>query len=41
VNDWQEGQLGDILALQRGFDLPARERIGGPFPIVWSARVTG
>jgi type I restriction enzyme S subunit len=33
--------LGDVLTLQRGFDLPARERVEGPFPIVSSSGVTG
>ncbi len=33
--------LGDVLTLQRGFDLPARDREEGPFPIVSSAGVTG
>ena len=41
MSDWQEIRLGDVLTLQRGFDLPARERAEGPFPIVSSAGVTG
>jgi type I restriction enzyme S subunit len=41
VSDWQAIRLGDVLTLQRGFDLPARERGEGPFPIVSSAGVTG
>ena len=41
MSDWQEVRLGDVLTLQRGFDLPARERAEGPFPIVSSAGVTG
>jgi type I restriction enzyme S subunit len=41
VSDWTEVELGDVLTLQRGFDLPARERIDGPVPIVSSSGVTG
>jgi len=33
--------LGEMLTLQRGFDLPARDRTEGPFPIVSSSGVTG
>lgn len=39
--EWREGTLGDVLTLQRGFDLPARDRVNGPFPIVSSSGVTG
>ena len=38
---WHEKALGDVLTLQRGFDLPARERVDGPYPIVSSSGVTG
>lgn len=41
VRDWKELTLGDVLTLQRGFDLPQRKRIDGPFPVVSSAGVTG
>ncbi|MDX6514131.1 MAG: type restriction enzyme subunit, partial [Gaiellaceae bacterium] len=41
MSEWEEVELGDVLTLQRGFDLPARERVDGPFPIVSSAGVTG
>ncbi|MBA2381727.1 MAG: restriction endonuclease subunit S, partial [Chloroflexi bacterium] len=30
-----------MLTLQRGFDLPGRDRLDGPFPIVSSSGVTG
>ena len=33
--------MGEMLTLQRGFDLPARDRTEGPFPIVSSSGVTG
>jgi type I restriction enzyme S subunit len=41
VSDWREVPLGDVLTLQRGFDLPARDRVEGPFPIISSSGVTG
>lgn len=41
MNDWREGSLGDVLTLQRGFDLPQRKRQEGPFPVVSSAGITG
>jgi type I restriction enzyme, S subunit len=41
VSAWREVMLGDVLTLQRGFDLPARDRVNGPFPIVSSSGVTG
>lgn len=41
VSEWREVPLGEVLTLQRGFDLPARERSVGRFPIVSSAGVTG
>ena len=41
VNGWREASLGDVLTLQRGFDLPARDRVDGPVPIVSSSGVTG
>lgn len=41
LSEWREVALGEVLTLQRGFDLPARERSEGPFPIVSSAGVTG
>ena len=41
MSEWREASLGDVLTLQRGFDLPARDRVAGPFPIVSSSGVTG
>jgi len=37
----RETTLGDVLTLQRGFDVPARDRIDGPYPIVSSSGITG
>jgi type I restriction enzyme S subunit len=41
MTEWRETTLGDVLTLQRGFDLPARDRIDGPYPIVSSSGITG
>lgn len=41
MSEWREVSLGEVLTLQRGFDLPARDRLDGPFPIVSSSGVTG
>jgi type I restriction enzyme S subunit len=39
--DWSDVTLGDVVTLQRGFDLPSRLREPGPYPVVSSAGVTG
>jgi type I restriction enzyme S subunit len=41
VSEWRQLALGDVLTLQRGFDLPGRDRVEGPYPIVSSSGVTG
>jgi type I restriction enzyme S subunit len=41
VSDWRLTTLGEVLTLQRGFDLPARDRVEGPYPIVSSSGITG
>jgi type I restriction enzyme S subunit len=38
---WQNGELGDVLTLQRGFDLPSSTRREGRVPVVSSSGVTG
>ena len=38
---WELGALGDVVTLQRGFDLPERDRCPGIIPIVSSSGVTG
>jgi len=38
---WHECNLGDVLALQRGFDMPERRRIPGEVPVVSSSGITG
>jgi type I restriction enzyme S subunit len=41
ISEWVERPLGDLIALQRGHDLPAGKRIPGAVPIMGSAGVTG
>ncbi len=38
---WRNGKLGDVLTLQRGFDLPATARREGQIPVVSSSGITG
>ena len=38
---WTEKHLGEAITLQRGFDLPERERLDGEIPIVSSSGITG
>lgn len=38
---WRSTTLGDVLELKRGYDLPARERVAGPVPIVSSSGPSG
>src|SRR5258707_11128441 len=40
-NGWNRCNLGDILTLQRGFDLPERNRQEGNVPIVSSSGISG
>ncbi len=40
-NSWQTMRLGDFVTLQRGHDLPDRERRAGSIPIMGSFGVTG
>jgi type I restriction enzyme S subunit len=39
--EWRDCLLGDVLTLQRGFDLPGRERVDGDVPIISSSGTTG
>lgn len=39
--DWVETTLGEVIILQRGFDLPAKDREPGRIPIVSSSGITG
>jgi type I restriction enzyme S subunit len=38
---WEKKQLGDLLTLQRGFDLPVKNRKEGPYPIYASTGING
>ena len=40
-NDWQEVPLGEVMTLQRGFDLPRNKRLEGPFPVIASTGRVG
>jgi type I restriction enzyme S subunit len=41
ASEWIELPLGDVLTLQRGFDLPSQDRRPGEVPIVSSSGVSG
>lgn len=40
-NEWREVSLGDVVTLQRGFDLPETEREPGPYPVIASTGPVG
>lgn len=40
-DDWEEGFLGDLLELQRGYDLPAQNRTAGKYPIYAASGYAG
>jgi type I restriction enzyme, S subunit len=39
--EWKDCTLGDVITLQRGYDLPERDRQPGNVPIVSSSGITG
>lgn len=39
--EWRRLPLGEVLTLQRGFDLPIQDRRDGQYPVVSSSGVTG
>ena len=41
VGEWTETTLGDVLTLQRGFDLPESERQPGAYPVIASTGPVG
>jgi type I restriction enzyme S subunit len=41
VSNWAEKKLGDVLMLQRGFDLPETQRETGPYPVIASTGPVG
>lgn len=38
---WEQVQLGEVVRLKRGHDLPSSERVSGDIPIISSSGVTG
>ncbi|MDN3702098.1 hypothetical protein QWY96_16515 [Vibrio artabrorum] len=36
TTDWLTTDIGSFAPLQRGFDLPNRERVNGDYPVVYS-----
>ena len=41
ANEWREVTLGDVLTLQRGFDLPTTQRKPGSYPVIASTGPVG
>lgn len=41
MDSWRTCSLGDVLTLQRGFDLPVQERQIGPYPVIASTGPVG
>lgn len=41
MSEWHYRRLGDVVELRRGFDLPARLRVGGPFPVLSAGATAG
>ena len=41
AGEWSEVTLGDVLTLQRGFDLPEAKRTPGPYPVIASTGPVG
>ena len=39
--EWQSATLGDAMTFQRGFDLPAGDRLFGPIPVIAATGVVG
>ena len=40
AGEWRETRLGAVIELKRGYDLPKRERVPGPIPLVSSSGIT-
>jgi type I restriction enzyme, S subunit len=41
MSEWNNFQLGEIVTLQRGYDLPTNKRKDGNIPVIGSAGITG
>lgn len=40
-DEWEEGNLEDLLMLQRGFDLPTNKRVPGNYPVIAASGPSG
>ena len=40
-SSWKQGTVGDVLQLQRGYDLPRIEMVGGEYPVAGSTGTIG
>ena len=40
-SSWKQGTVGDVLQLQRGYDLPRTEMTGGKYPVAGSTGTIG
>lgn len=40
-SEWEDGYVGDLLKLQRGFDLPIQNRIEGEYPVISASGFNG
>ena len=38
---WRDCKLGEVITLKRGHDLPEKQRVSGPVPVVSSSGITG
>lgn len=41
MSSWESKELGDVITLKRGYDLPTKDRVEGQVPIVSSSGITG
>src|SRR6056297_2515819 len=41
MNEWIETELGEVVELKRGYDLPQKHRKPGNIPVVSSSGITG
>lgn len=39
-SSWKPCKLGEVITLKRGYDLPQKDRVPGPYPIVSSSGIT-
>ena len=41
MSKWQKVKLGDLISLQRGYDLTKEQIVQGPYPVVSSTSIMG